>query len=238
MKKPFVLGVTVLSLVAGAGTEWAFARGAARVRDEKKVQEKAEVERKGAIPKGYKTYSLFLICNLEWLEQRQGDKNSSQLYQLYQQFDNFGRTIGSDNVAVWLWTSAGNTPRTKASAEDVDVERSIRFCQAWHLKPSAGPHVVVTSTYPDESKLSAGLPRDSAVFELGNMESKEISKLLAKLTDELVEKGHVQSAPEAPEARWVRLLGAVQQTINKFGCAWSFKIDAGPVKADLQSCKS
>jgi len=226
MKKLFVLGVTALSIVAGVGINQAAA------------QEKAEVKRKETIPKGYKTYSLFLICNPQWLEHHQGDKNSDQLFRLYQQFDNFGRTIGSDNVAVWFWISPGNAARTKASAEDVDVERSVRFCQAWHLKPSAGPHVVVTSTYPDESDLSSGLPKDSAVFELGNMESTQISKLLAKLTDELVAKGHVESAQEAPEARWVRLLGAVQQTINKFGCAWSFRIDAGPVKADLQSCKS
>jgi hypothetical protein len=226
MKKLFVLGVTALFLVAGAGTERAAA------------QDKAEVKRKETIPQGYKTYSLFLVCNPQWLEHRQGEENSDQLFRLYQQFDNFGRTIGTDNVAVWFWISPENKPRTKATAEDVDVERSVRFCRAWHLKPSAGPHVVVTSTYPDESNLSAGLPKDSAVFELGNMESNEISKLLAKLTDELVEKGHVESAPETPEARWVRLLGAVQRTVNKFGCAWSFKIDAGPVKADLRSCKS
>jgi hypothetical protein len=226
MKRLFVFGVTTLSILGGVGTGRAC------------MQDSARVERKEAIPKRYKTYSLFLICNPQWLEHRQGDKNSDQLYRLYQQFDTFGRTIGSDNVAVWFWTSPGNTARTKASPEDVDVERSVRFCQAWHLKPSAGPHIIVSSTYPDESNLSSGLPKDSAVFELGNMDSNEVSKLLAKLTDELVEKGHVETAAEAPEALWVRLLGAVQQTINKFGCAWSFKIDAGPVKADLQSCKS
>jgi hypothetical protein len=226
MKRFFILGVTALSIVASAAIKQVAA------------QDEAKVERKETIPKGYKTYSLFLICNPQWLEHRQGGKNSDQLFRLYQQFDNFGRTIGTDNVAVWFWISPGKTRPKEAHAEDVDVERSIRFCQAWHLKPSAGPHVVVTSTYPDESDFSSGLPKDSAVFELGNMESTQISKLLAKLTDELVEKGHVESTPEAPQARWVRLLGAVQQTINKFGCAWSFKIDAGPVKADLQSCKS
>jgi hypothetical protein len=226
MKKLVALGMMTLSIATGAKTERPFRQDAARV------------EQKETIPKGYKSYSLFLVCNPQWLDHRQGDKNSDQLFRLYQQFDNFGRTIGSDNVAVWFWVSKGSAKRTEARAEDVDVERSVRFCQAWHLKPSAGPHIVVTSTYPVELELSSGLPKDSAVFELGNMESAQISKLLAKLTDELVEKGHVQAVPEEPEARWVKLLGAVQQTINKFGCAWSFKIDAGPVKADLHSCKS
>jgi hypothetical protein len=221
MKKLFILGVTALSIVASTGTEHA-------------AQDAKEVERKATIPKRYKTYSLFLVCNPQWLEHRQGDKNSDQFYRLYQQFDNFGRSIGSDNVAVWFWISSTHTKR----AEDVDVERSVRFCQAWHLKPSAGPYIVVTSKYPDESDLSSGLGKDTAVFALGNMESEQISKLLATITDDLVEKGHVEIASEGHEARWVSLLGAVQRTINKFGCAWSFKIDAGPVKADLQACKS
>ena len=116
------------------------------------------------------------------------------------------------------------------------VSASVR-----HGNSSAGPHVVVTSTYPDESRLSEGLPKDSAVFELGNMNAKEISDLLAKLTDELVEKGQVDkstAASVAPAGLWVRLLEATQRTINSFGCAWSFKIDAGPISANLHSCQT
>lgn len=222
MKKAVVLGVAALVVAVAAGTL---------------VQERKEVERTGKIPRGYKTYSLFLVCNPQWLEHRQGNENFDQLNDLYQQFNNFGRTIGDDNLAVWFWVYAPSFER-KAGTKNVDVERSVRLCKAWHLTPSAGPHIVVTSTYPDEFDLVSGLPKDSAVFELGNMESAQISKLLAKLTDELLEKGHVDTASKAPEAGWVRLLGAVQQTISKFGCAWSFKIDAGPVKADLHSCKS
>jgi hypothetical protein len=36
---------------------------------------------------------------------------------------------------------------------------------------------------------------------------------------------------------WVQLLESTQHLINSFGCAWNFKIDAGPVKADLRSCQ-
>ncbi len=186
------------------------------------------------IPNNYKTYSLFLVCNPEWL----APEKSAGLYQLYQQFQDFGRTIGDDHVAVWFWKTRSGIGDA-ALAKNVDVERSVRFCQAWKLTPSKGPHLVVTSTYPDEDALSSatGLPKNSAVFELGNMNPKEISDLLANLTDQLIAKGSVpDSTTNAKPTLWVRLLEATQRTINNFGCAWSFKIDAGPVSADLHSC--
>jgi len=190
----------------------------------------------GKIPKNFKTYSLFLVCNPQWL----APEKSGGLYGLYQQFENFGRTIGDDNAAVWFWKSKRRA-NDHELAENVDVERSVHFCQAWKLKPSDGPHLVVTTVYPDESSLSPGLPKGSAVYGLGNMNPKEISALLAKLTDDLVEKGRVDSPPAtaaAPLALWVRLLDATQRTINSFGCAWTFKIEAGPVNADLHACKA
>lgn len=205
-------------------------------------QDQAElVTVKQRIPKGYKTYSLFLICNPQWLDP---SKNTG-LYQLYEQFQNFGRAIGNDHVAVWFWKSSSYEHRDTALAQIVDVERSVRFCQAWKLTPSEGPHLVITSTYPDEANLSSGLPPDTAVYKLGDMSPTDISKLLATLTDQLIASGKVAAPaatatqpPPPPPSLWVRLLTATQQTINSFGCAWSFKINAGPVTADLKSCKS
>ncbi|PYX82341.1 MAG: hypothetical protein DMG70_15405 [Acidobacteria bacterium] len=199
----------------------------------------AEVEvvsRTGKIPKNFKTYSLFLVCNPQWL----APEKSEGLYELYKQFENFGRTIGDDNAAVWFWKTQQRA-HDPTLAKNVDVERSVRFCQTWKLKPSEGPHVVVTTVYPDESSLSSGLPKGSAVYGLGNMSPTEISGLLTKLTDELIEKGRVESpaaTAAAPLALWVRLLDATQRTINSFGCSWTFKIEAGPVNADLHACKA
>jgi hypothetical protein len=206
----------------------------------------ALVSRTQAIPKGFKTYSLFLICNPLWLDPT---KNPG-LLQLYHQFQSFGRAIGDDQAALWFWNSSSYSSSETELAGIVDVERSVRFCKAWKLKPSEGPHLVITSSYPNEHELSAGLPEDSAVYKLGDMTPTDISSLLAKLTDSLVETGKVPvpasavPAPDpaivsmAPDSLWVRLLTATQQTINGFGCAWSFKIKAGPVSADLKSCKT
>lgn len=200
------------------------------------AQDSAEVSRNDKIPEGYQTYSLFLICNPQWLDQ---DKRAD-LHNLYNQFKNFGRAIGDDHLAVWFWKTQGRTRDDNGNlgqlAQDVDVELSVRFCKSWKLKPSASPHLVVTSTYPSTSFFSSGLPKNTAVFELGNMAPKDISSLLAKITDDLIQTGRV-SQP-SPSGLWVRLLEATQKTINSFGCAWTFKIEAGPVNADLKSCKS
>jgi hypothetical protein len=224
--KKLLLVVLGLSIVACGGSERLYAqRSGARL-----AREKATPGPGQPIPMGFKTYSLFLVCNQAWL----APDNSEGLHELYQRFWNFGRTIGDDNLAVWFRKSAiPSHYRYPWLAQDVDVERSVRFCTAWKLEPSAGPHVVVTSTYPDETHLTSGLPEKSAVYELGNMSSKEISALLAGLTDKLIEGRGVE-----PVEAWVRLLAATQRTINKFGCAWRFEIHAGPVIANLHSCQT
>lgn len=198
------------------------------------------------IKKGFKTYSLFLICNPSWLQPR--GKVGSQTEFLYRSFLNFGHAIGDDNLAVWFWNSPEGLKTISPASENIDVERSARFCQAWHLKPSESPHLVITSTFPKENDLKSGLPKNSAVFQLSNMTDDQITELLTKLTDQLLLSGKVDRAQvdtsqptpqlKAPPALWVRLLTAVQTSINSFGCAWDFKIDAGAVKADLHACQT
>ena len=226
MKNPLLIASLALATLISA--QPAFSHG---------PQEMAQlVTQKQPIPKGFKTYSLFLICNPQWLDPQ---KNAG-LLQLYRQFQSFGRAIGEDHVAVWFWKSSSYEHSDAALARIVDVERSVRFCRAWKLLPSEGPHLVITSTYPDESHLTSGLPLNNCVYKLGDMSPADISSLLTRLTDQLVVNGRVERRADAPATPppglWVRLLNATQETINSFGCAWSFKINAGPVTADLKSC--
>ncbi len=197
------------------------------------------------IPTGFKTYSLFLVCNPAWLEP---DKTEG-LSQLYTSFESFGRAIGQDNVAVWFWKSQDHSASDGGLASAVDVERSERFCQAWKLTPSKGPHIVITSTYPDERDLSSALSGNYAVYELGDMPAGHIAELVGKLTDELVLSGRVSPATltnagvgnspgDPPKRLWVSLLTSTQKALSNFGCAWSFKVSAGPVTANLRSCAS
>lgn len=190
------------------------------------------------------SYSFFLVCNPKWLS----PAYDGDLRELHQKMLNFGLTIGDNHAAVWFVKSNKIPPKDAQIADVFDIERSVRFCQAWKLKPSSGPHLVVTSSYPNEEHLSSGLPENSAVFSLGDMSPKQISDLLTSLTDQLILQGHVasetrnivsSSTAETNVAWWVQLLEVTQKKINNFGCAWSFKIDAGSVKAELHpQCQS
>jgi hypothetical protein len=191
----------------------------------------------GEIPKeNYKTWSLFLICNPAWLTP---DKNKS-LLSLYEQFREFGRTIGSDHLAVWFWTARAYYDDPNLASK-VDVERSVRFCKAFNLKPSESPQIVITSTYPDLTHP----PKEFAAFRLADMSPTDISGLLAKLSDQLLLTGSAAPAalpPAVPPPAdteghlWIRLLSAAQQVLGNFGCAWSLKINSGPLTAELHSC--
>src|SRR5271165_6812389 len=197
------------------------------------------------IKAGFKSYSLFLICDPGWLDQSAA---GSHVAWLYKAFERFGDAIGDDNLAVWFWKGPAGQDRFPATADRVDLKRSAQFCKAWHLLPSAGPYVVITTTFPDEQHLSKHLPVNNCVFSLGSMTEVQISSLLSKLTDHLLLGVKVEATgantpapslnqPAQPPGLWVRLLAAVQQSLNEFGCAWTVKIDAGAVKADLHSCQ-
>jgi len=167
------------------------------------------------------------------------DDKVKDLDQLYKAFKAFGETIGRDNLAVWFWKHKYLPGR---KLDDVDLGRSTDFCSRAHLVPSRGPFIVVTSTYPEQESLGGELPKNSALFELGAMKPSEVSDLLAHLADQLVANRLPSQAtatspqPAAPLSWDVRLLGAVQQLLNRLGCAWTFKIETEGVKAELQSC--
>jgi hypothetical protein len=196
------------------------------------------------IPPGYKSYSLFLLCDPQWLQANK----QQDLRSLYSRFSVFGDAIGDKNAAIWFWK--GYVPRSLSQIlpANVDVDRNMKFCSAWHLTPDQAPYIVVTSQYPDEDHLASIPSGNRAIFALGQMKQKEIETLLAGLSAG-IKNEQSKAAADVPAASqpgqlatepsmWLAMLTAVQQDISKFGCAWSFKIDAGPIKADLQSCKA
>jgi hypothetical protein len=180
----------------------------------------------GAISHGrFKSWSLFLVCNPEWLS----PERSSDLYVLYSQFRNFGRAIGDDHDAVWFWKSATSSS-DPSLAEKVDVERSAKFCEAFGIKPSSSPSVLVTSDYPDFGKPT----RNFTVIELGKMPSNQISAVLAKISDQLLLQGRI--APPTGADRIRDVLGRVAQAVAqalldsacnfhvKFGLSTTFEV--------------
>jgi hypothetical protein len=203
----------------------------------------------GPIPSGpFKSWSLFLLCDPKWVQRNQADPDSGLpgygIFELFKDFQSFGTAIGDDNLAVWFWRN--NSVVDSLLASNVDVTRAQRFCIAYHLKFNKGPYLVVTSTYPDEANLGKGLPPDSAVFTLGGMKLKQIKVLLTQVSQRLnpaptplpsPPQTASAATPAKPVEPWqVRLLTSVRQVLDNFGCAWTFTIDAGAVKADLHAC--
>jgi len=188
----------------------------------------------------YKTWSLFLVCNPEWVT----PEKSADLANLYRRFKSFGDAIGRDNLAVWFWKRQApvNDPRL---AENVDVARSAEFCGALRRAPSQGPYLVVTAAYPNV----AAFPTERAVFELGGLQPADLAKLLNTLTDQLLLQGRVDAAMAAApgstspgstqspmSSLWIRLLEGTRQSIIGFGCKVKLQIDTGLLTAELREC--
>jgi hypothetical protein len=166
-----------------------------RAREELQLLEKVPLHSKpkGNRTKGYDSWSLFLLCNPSWL----GQEYQEKLWNLYTQFQAFSRVIGPSHLAIWFWARPFQE-KTRALSQFVDVSRSSEYCAKLKLLPSKGPHILVTTSYPDLSKPIIG---DKVVLELNSLPSTEIGILLTKLADQLLVQGLQQEALDS-EAYW------------------------------------
>src|SRR5262245_11280846 len=99
-------------------------------------QATARVVSSGPVPReGYKTWSLFLVCNPTWAT----SEREQDLVKLYGSFKAFGDAIGEDNLAVWFSTRGS----LQTSSPELDAARSARYCRRLQLKPSLGPYLVI-----------------------------------------------------------------------------------------------
>ena len=120
-----------------------------------------------------------MINNPQWLVTESNEKIKS----LYDQFEAFGEAIGPNQVAVWFWS--GKTQR------DVDVARSVEFCEKLKLPPSGGPYILVTSDYPGKGLMSdpsSFLPaplKSYYTVSLNNKSADEIMQLLTRIADKV-----------------------------------------------------
>ncbi len=124
------------------------------ISPEANAQASYEVTPTIAIPKNHSTWSLFLVCNPAWILQN-GDQGIAELFKQYKAF---GDAIGPNNLAIWFWKKPG-TP----TADNTDVSRSSTYCERYKLLPSESPHVLVTTSYPDDAHRSAARDRPQSV---------------------------------------------------------------------------
>ena len=141
---------------------------------------------KAAIPEdSYKSWSLFLVNNPQWVVA----ESNRKLKSLYDQFQAFGRAIGRDHLAVWFWSQDIRQDSFYYSA--VDVIRSAAFCQKLELPPGNGPYLFVTTDYPgpglinDLSSFLPAAPRTYYTVSLNNRSADEAIQLLTRIADKI-----------------------------------------------------
>jgi hypothetical protein len=181
-----------------------------------------------AVPRDYRVWSLFLICNPEWLL----EGRASDLATLYRQFEAFGHSIGPENAAVWFWKTedSGALYRDTPLADLLDVSRSATYCAKYRLLPSEGPHVLVTTSHPDDP------PGDYSVVKLNGLKAADIGSLLARLADQVLVTGLDQEELDS-ETAW-RLFQDAAERVLAAGIGWidrvSFAIDTKFFKLEVE----
>lgn len=154
---------------------------------------------------GYKSWSLFLVCNKDWAKPQEMPK----LIELYRQFLTFGHAIGEHHLAVWL--VAGRTVPTQ-----IDSARSVRFCENLNLPLSKGPYLVLTGRYPGAAitarpeTFNADLG-NHLVVSLNGINAADTTHLLKALAEQLA-RNDLESRDIQSEQFWRSLRDAFQGT--------------------------
>jgi hypothetical protein len=195
------------------------------------------------------SWSLFLVCNPVWL----GRGNTDKIHMLYEHFKAFGRAIGPKHLAVWFWKHgrSGSNPSTfdtflaaqsKATPQEetvaeivartLDVDRHVTYCEKHGLLPSDSPHVLITTTYPENNLLE-----NKVVIRLARADAAEITALLTKIADQLLVEGLSQEAIDTEQywQSWLRGLRAVVRPVTALMERIAITVDTKFIKAELKA---
>jgi len=184
--------------------------------------------------KGFKTWSIFLVTNQQWLLRETSDR----LERLYENFTIFGDAIGPENLAVWFWSQP---PQANQSNKTVDVERSVAFCRSINLRPSQGPYVVVMREYPGKCIVSDpdSFPKKSVgflVIKLNGTDATKTGKLLDGLVDQLTTADLSKSFSREDDYwnGWRNVLKGVSNQMLGLSSKVTAAFGAGPNKTEFK----
>jgi hypothetical protein len=146
----------------------------------------------------FDTWTLFLVSDPGWLL----GTSTSQMVNLYKQYQAFGSAIGFNNVAIWLTRTLSDDEESDpaAMAADYDAERAAEFSMYYGLSPEESPHVVVTSKYPDLS----GPRGDHVLLSLGGTDKDTSIGLLKSLVKQ-IHTGNLNQRRLDSTVYWTRI---------------------------------
>jgi hypothetical protein len=179
------------------------------------------------IPKNYQSWSIFLICNPQWLLA----ENEARLSKLHEQLRSFGQAIGARHLAVWFWKRA---PGAGSSvAENIDVDRSAAYCTKLKLLPSKSPYVVVTTSYPD---LNSENLKQEVLIELNNLPPADSGNLLTTLADQLLVQGLRQADFDSEQYwnGWRRSVESIRDGLMSMVKKVKITINTAVVKLEIE----
>src|SRR5689334_12625995 len=81
------------------------------------------------ISRNYKSWSLFLVCNPEWLVT--SDAAQGNMRDLFRSFGVFGQIIGSEHLAVWF--RKPGTAANPSAPDSYDAAEAADYCSVYHL---------------------------------------------------------------------------------------------------------
>ena len=129
------------------------------------------------IPKGYETYTLFLVPSYS-LKHAYSEE---QWRDLLLAFKSLGNSIGKQNAAIWFFNADRKTPSIERARSIVDqINRSDARNQFDQLNYEMAP-IIVFMNYNPETESSDG-KRFYTAIQLDNKDPKMIIKFMDELT--------------------------------------------------------
>jgi hypothetical protein len=176
----------------------------------------------------YKTFSLFLICNPEWIL----PSKEAQLRNFFDQFKAYGRALGKEHIAVWYWQPSAPY-KSNSVVDHIDYDVHAQMCSRLGLLPSEGPHIIVTDEVPTPL-----MPRGKILIRqsFSNRRPEEIARIIAKLTD-VLRSNHIKQV-EPWSARfleiWRLCFVNIREAIGDLRDSVTLTIDSGPVEVEIE----
>jgi hypothetical protein len=139
---------------------------------------------------------------------------------------------------TFLAAQSKATPQQETVAEIVartlDVDRHVAYCEKHGLLPGDSPHVLVTTTYPEDETLE-----NKVVIRLAHADAAEITALLTKIADQLLVEGLNQEAIDTEQywQSWLRSLRSLFRPVTALMERIAITVDTKFVKAELKQAE-
>jgi hypothetical protein len=184
-----------------------------------------------SISRDFKSWSLFLVCNAEWLVST--DVAQSNMTDLYQAFGRFGEIIGREHLAVWF--SRPGTPGNPAAPQAYDSAEAADYCAHYGLSANDSPHIVVTTTYPTKD----GERGNYYAMSLNGFDNQNRLRLLNTIRDRIVTSDFSAARFDSDVywRGWIQILQDSAQALGQLVPGFKVTVDTELVKVEFDGSK-